>query len=209
MDVKYGYIHDTDQFFFQLSLIDVFDRCVIDYHLGLSCTAADACKVLKNSLRKRGISKGMALPKLRTDNGPQFVARQFQQLCNQLCIIHERVPVKTPNMNAHIESFYSILEEECCSRHEFQSFMEAYAAVTEYMDYYNKRIRHGSLRYIAPEEFHKAFMTNNVSFEPFAAKLGLACSPIFEGAKIPKDAILGKKGDGFKIWMWMLNNTKN
>ncbi|MBC7344685.1 MAG: IS3 family transposase, partial [Clostridia bacterium] len=30
MDVKYGYIAGTEQFFFQLSLIDVFDRTVID-----------------------------------------------------------------------------------------------------------------------------------------------------------------------------------
>jgi len=169
MDVKYGYIHGTGQFFFQLSLIDVFDRCVIDYHLGLSCTAADASKVLKNSLQKRGISEGMVLPKLRTDNGPQFVARQFQQLCHQMGVIHERAPVKTPNMIAHIESFHSILAEECYSRHEFQSFMEVYAVVTEYMDYYNKRRRHGSLRYMAPEEFHKAFTSNTVSLEPFAA----------------------------------------
>lgn len=43
-------------------------------------------------------------------------------------------------------------------------------------------------------------------------KLGLHCSPtgefIFEGAKIPKDALLGKEGDGFKICMWQLNNTR-
>jgi putative transposase len=36
IDVKYGYIAGTDSFFFQLSLIDVFDRSIIDYHLGLS-----------------------------------------------------------------------------------------------------------------------------------------------------------------------------
>ncbi len=123
---------------------------MIDYRLGLSCTAADACKDLKNNLRKRDISKGIALPKLRMDNGLQFVARQFQQLYDQLGVIHERVPGRTPNMNAHIESFHSILEEEYYSRYEFQNSMEAYAIVTEYMDYYNKRRKHGSLRYMTP-----------------------------------------------------------
>lgn len=47
MDIKYGYIYGTDQFFFQLSIIDVFDRSIIDYYLGLSCNAQDACRVLK------------------------------------------------------------------------------------------------------------------------------------------------------------------
>lgn len=43
-------------------------------------------------------------------------------------------------------------------------------------------------------------------------KLGLHCSPtgefVFDGAKIPKDALLGKEGEGFRICMWQLNNTR-
>ena len=43
-------------------------------------------------------------------------------------------------------------------------------------------------------------------------KLGLHCSPtgeiIFDGAKIPKENILGKPGEGLAICMWMLNNTR-
>jgi len=101
IDIKYGYIAGTDSFFFQLSLIDVFDRSIIDYHLGLSCTAKDAVRVLKNSLAKRGLGKGMTLPKIRTDNGPQFISNQFEESIEELGLIHERILVKTPNMNAH------------------------------------------------------------------------------------------------------------
>jgi glutaryl-CoA dehydrogenase (non-decarboxylating) len=43
-------------------------------------------------------------------------------------------------------------------------------------------------------------------------KLGLHCSPtgefVFDGAKIPKEALLGKEGEGFKICMWQLGNTR-
>ncbi|WP_461368682.1 hypothetical protein [Candidatus Darwinibacter acetoxidans] len=41
-------------------------------------------------------------------------------------------------MNAHIESFHSILESDCLSRHEFQTYAEAYKRVSEFMDYYPK-----------------------------------------------------------------------
>ncbi len=51
MDIKYGYIIDKKQFFFQLSVIDVFDRTIIDYHLGLSATAKDASRVLETALK--------------------------------------------------------------------------------------------------------------------------------------------------------------
>ncbi len=44
------------------------------------------------------------------------------------------------------------------------------------------------------------------------SKLGLHCSPtgefVFDGAKIPKDALLGEPGDGFKMCMWQLGNTR-
>ncbi len=43
-------------------------------------------------------------------------------------------------------------------------------------------------------------------------KLGLRCSPTgefaFEGMKVPKENVLGKPGDGFRICMWQLNQTR-
>jgi glutaryl-CoA dehydrogenase (non-decarboxylating) len=52
----------------------------------------------------------------------------------------------------------------------------------------------------------------NFTATPIESKLGLHCAPTgefaFDGTKIPKDAILGKPGDGFKICMWQLNNTR-
>ena len=169
MDIKYGYIAGTDKFFFQLSVIDVYDRSIVDYHLGLSCTAKDACRVLKNALAKRSLGKGMKLPKIRTDNGPQFISNLFNNAVDELGVVHERIPVKTPNMNAHIESFHSILEGECYIRYEFKSFMEVYAVITEYMRYYNERRRHGSIKYMAPNKFYEAFMSDGVRIKEFSA----------------------------------------
>ena len=57
-------------------------------------------------------------------------------------------------MNAYIEAFHSVLEDECLSRHEFSNFSEAYAAISEYIEYYNCRRRHGSLNYMAPKQYH-------------------------------------------------------
>jgi glutaryl-CoA dehydrogenase (non-decarboxylating) len=47
---------------------------------------------------------------------------------------------------------------------------------------------------------------------PIETKLGLHCSPtgefVFEGMKVPKENVLGKVGDGFRICMWQLNQTR-
>jgi putative transposase len=61
-------------------------------------------------------------PVIRSDNGPQFISNLFEETCLEFGIEHERIPFKTPNLNAHIESFNAILEEECLSRREFASY---------------------------------------------------------------------------------------
>ncbi|WP_378211736.1 hypothetical protein [Anoxybacteroides rupiense] len=49
MDVKYGYIEGEERFFFVLSLIDGYDRSVIDDHIGLSGSGSDAVQTLRRA----------------------------------------------------------------------------------------------------------------------------------------------------------------
>jgi len=72
-DVKYGYIAGEDRFFFIMPVIDVYDRCIIDYYIGLSCEAKDAVTTLKNCLFKRQLYIEKQKPVIRSDNGPQFI----------------------------------------------------------------------------------------------------------------------------------------
>ena len=155
MDIKYGYIHGEDKFFYLLNLIDIFDRSIIDYHMGFHCEAKDAAALLRKCLIRRNLfEQGADKPVIRTDNGPQFVSYKFSECCEEIGIEHERIPVKTPNKNAHIESFHRILEDDCLKKYEFQSYAEAYEAVNEFMEFYNKRRIHSSLRFVSPNEFY-------------------------------------------------------
>ncbi len=126
--------------FFLLSLIDVYDRSIIDYHMGLSCEGKHAAQILQRALWKRQLFEKDQLPVVRTDNGPQFISHAFEEACLEYRVEHERIPRKTPNKNAHVEAFHAILEQECLSRHEFES---------------QRRI-HGSLYDLSPQEFHQA-----------------------------------------------------
>ncbi|HCS72939.1 MAG TPA: IS3 family transposase, partial [Clostridiales bacterium] len=104
MDLKYGYIAGIDRFFFMMSIIDVYDRCIVGYHIGLNALALDALRTLRQAILLRGVTDPDKLI-LRTDNGPQFTAHAFQDGCAELPLNHTRIPNNTPNMNAHIESF--------------------------------------------------------------------------------------------------------
>jgi glutaryl-CoA dehydrogenase (non-decarboxylating) len=51
-----------------------------------------------------------------------------------------------------------------------------------------------------------------VTQKAIETKLGLFCAPtgeiVFDNVKLPKDSLVGKKGDGFKICMAMLDSTR-
>jgi len=164
MDIKYGYIHGEDKFFYLLNLIDIFDRSIIDYHMGFHCEAKDAAALLRKCLIRRNLFvEGTEKPVIRTDNGPQFVSYKFSECCEEVGIEHERIPVKTPNKNAHIESFHRILEDDCLKKYEFQSYAEAYKGVNEFMEFYNKRRIHSSLRFMSPNEFYNLHFGENLT----------------------------------------------
>lgn len=161
-DIKYGYVTGEDRFFYILSIIDVYDREVIDYHIGLSCEGEDAAATLVRALMKRRQFEEDIKPVIRSDNGPQFISHKFEDKCHEVSVEHERIPCKTPNKNAHIESFHRILEDECLGRWEFDSYEEAYEAVLEFMERYNHRRIHRSIFNMSPIEFHKATLNGTV-----------------------------------------------
>src|SRR5690606_41793441 len=70
IDIKYGYIVGEDRFFFVCSIIDVYDRNAIDYHMGLSCLAEDVVRTVKRAIFKRQLFDDKNMPIIRTDNGP-------------------------------------------------------------------------------------------------------------------------------------------
>jgi len=151
MDIKYAWVHKDGRYAY------LFDRVIIDYHTGLTCTGADAAFTLSRAWAKRNPAEGLII---RTDNGPQFISSSFELACENISTLHERIPPKSPNSNAHIEAFHSILEEDCLGLYEFDTFAQSYQIITEFMKYYNEVRLHSSIGYKPPQEYHDEIMSN-------------------------------------------------
>ncbi len=155
-DLKYGYVSGVDRFFYLCSVIDVFDRSILGYHVGWTCTAEQALRALSAAAdRRRADWAPGTTPAIRTDNGPQFTSHAWANGVEDLGIEHERIPNATPNKNAHIESWHSVLERECLGNQVFESLAEAYEALATWITYYNDRRMHGSLQDWPPARFYR------------------------------------------------------
>jgi putative transposase len=152
LDIKYGFVAGYDQFFYIADMIDVFDRNIVGYCVGSTCDAKHVCSMVEGALAAR-LEPGQVKPIIRTDNGPQFVSKRFGHLCESEGIVHERIPPKTPNMNAYIESFHATLERNLLRKEAFDTFSEAYKAIHIYMEFYNNRKMHWSLKKRSPVSF--------------------------------------------------------
>jgi putative transposase len=152
-DMKYGFIHGENRFFFVLSFVDVFSRKVVGNYVGSKCKAGDLTFTLKNALENAGLHSEHELI-IRSDNGPQMSSRIFyaylKKLERKLC--HEFIPPATPNKNAHVESFFSILEIEFIQTRYFKSLADAYTQTHEFIKFYNERRIHSALKYRTPNE---------------------------------------------------------
>jgi putative transposase len=161
LDIKYGSISGSRRFFFVACAIDVFDRVIVGYYRGSRCTAKDITGMLNEAIIRRGLQvlEETADPCIvvRTDNGPQFLSNLFGEFCEINKVFHERIPPRSPNYNAYIESFFSILERDLFQRYEFEYFEEAYYEIDEFMEFYNHRRYHGSLGRMPPLKFHEKY----------------------------------------------------
>lgn len=160
-DIKYGFIHGENRFFYLLTFVDVFSRKVVGYYMGLSCKANDLVFTLNDALMREGIEDHNELM-IRSDNGSQMTSNIFadaveQIMSNTTISGHEFIPPSTPNKNAHIESFFSIVETELFQTRFFNSFKEAYEKTVEFINFYNQRRIHGSLRFYSPIEALERF----------------------------------------------------
>jgi putative transposase len=73
LDLKYGFVHGENRFFFILAIIDVYMRLIVNYYIGLRCTGKDLVFTLDKALEKFNIPQDKQLV-IRSDNGSQMGA---------------------------------------------------------------------------------------------------------------------------------------
>ena len=156
MDIKYLYIKGEDRTIFLLTIIDTHSRYALDYSLGYQMTQHEV-----KALWERALSKEVFLNhgpdevgkvKVRNDNGSQFIAKSVQAFFVSKGIAQEFTHVATPEENAHIESFHSILEEAIGGL-DFGGRVDLAEWLKTFYEFYNTERLHSSICDLSPTRF--------------------------------------------------------
>ena len=169
-DLKYIWIHGENRWCFLLAFIDVFTKKVTGFYLGKSCKSGDLIFTLNEAIKKEGITQNDLLT-IRSDNGPQMSSNRFHFYLKRLeqKLSHEFIPPRSPNRNAYIEAFNSILEIEVLQVRYFENFKEVYQAILEFIEFYNNRRLHGAIGYRSPLMFINSFKNGEITHQVVAA----------------------------------------
>ncbi len=89
---------------------------------------------------------------IRNDNGSQFIAHEVRQFLRAADANQEFTHIATPEENAYIEAFHSILETEVVQRFELDSYYGAKLSIDSYIDIYNNRRLHGVIDFMTPQQ---------------------------------------------------------
>jgi len=171
-DIKYIYVAGVNRNALLLTVIDVNTRWVLGHYLHWQIKGRELISLFNQ------IFEVYPLPKhfhVRNDNGSQFIAQQVQQYFKDKEVVQEFCKPATPQQNAHIESYHSIVERVICSKYEFEDLLESQDTFNRFVVFYNKLRIHSGIGYQSPGDY---LLENNIDMNGLELQKTLDCSTL-------------------------------
>lgn len=146
-----SYINFKGTFVFLAALIDGYSRFIVHYEIKLSFEALDVEIMMERALEKYPGEE----PVLITDNGPQFIAKEFGLYLQDIGITHRKTRFYYPQSNGKIERFFQTCKNEAIRRQSYLSLDDLKRQIDDYIETYNHVRLHSSLGYITPDDMLK------------------------------------------------------
>jgi transposase InsO family protein len=146
-DIKFMYIHGTGKMVPLLSIIDVYSRWVLG-HLFQESIKKEDVKVFFEYIIQ--IYRCPQKVYIRCDNGSQFESTLVRDYFLSVEIEQEFTKPATPEQNAHIESYHSVLERGICRRYEFEGKEDCFDTLNRWLIFYNYERIHSGTDYKSP-----------------------------------------------------------
>lgn len=146
IDVSYLNIRST--FYYLCSILDGYSRYIVHWEIRESMTESDVEIILQRAREKFPLDN----PRVISDNGPQFIARDFKEFIRISGMSHVRTSPYYPQSNGKIERWHQSLKRECIRPKCPLSFEDAKRLVEDFVVHYNTKRLHSAIGYITPKD---------------------------------------------------------
>jgi putative transposase len=146
--VDVSYLNIAGTFYYLCSLLDGYSRFIVHWEIRESMKEVDVTTIIQRAREKFPD----ATPKIISDNGPQFIAKDFKEFIRIAGMTHVRTSPYYPQSNGKIERWHKTLKGDCIRVKVPLSLDDARNIVTDFVTHYNEARLHSAIDYVTPKD---------------------------------------------------------
>jgi len=146
--VDISFLNIAGTFYFLCSILDGYSRFIVHWEIRTKMEEIDVETILQRAREKfPGVT-----PKIISDNGPQFIAKDFKEFIRVAGMTHVRTSPYYPQSNGKIERWHKTLKGDCIRVKVPLSLDDARNIVADFVTHYNEGRLHSAVGYVTPKD---------------------------------------------------------
>lgn len=146
--IDISYLNICGTFYYLCSILDGFSRYIVHWEIRESMTEADVEIILQRARE----AFPDASPRIISDNGPQFISKDFKEFIRISGMTHVKTSPYYPQSNGKLERYHKTIKGTCIRVKTPLSLEDARGIVADFVDHYNTRRLHSAIGYITPKD---------------------------------------------------------
>jgi putative transposase len=146
--IDISYINISGTFYYMCSVLDGFSRYIVHWDIKESMTEADVEIILQRAREKFPDAK----PRIISDNGPQFISKDFKEFIRISGMTHVKTSPYYPQSNGKLERYHKTIKGTCIRVRTPLTLDDAQRLVAEFVEHYNNKRLHSAIGYITPAD---------------------------------------------------------
>lgn len=154
-----AYVNILGTFFFLITVMEGFSRMILHHELRAHMQEYDVEMVVQRTIEQYPDAKA----NLISDNGPQYISRDFKEFICESGLNHVRISVGYPQSNGKIERFHKTIKEEKIRKSSMVGIEDARKQIDDFISYYNEERLHSGIYYLTPKEVFDGKMEERIA----------------------------------------------
>ena len=146
--VDIAYLNISGTFYYICSVLDGYSRAILHWEIRETMKEGEVEIIIQ---RAREAYPGVK-PRIISDNGPQFIAKDFKTFIRHAGMTHVRTSPYYPQSNGKIERWHKTLKKTTIRPKAPSTLDEAREVVQAFINTYNTERLHSAIGYVAPAD---------------------------------------------------------
>lgn len=145
--IDIAYLNLGGIFYYLCSILDGYSRYLVHWEIREQMTETDVELILQRAREKFPNAR----PRIISDNGPQFIAREFKLFIQACGMTHVRTSPHYPQSNGKLERWHKTVKGEAIRPQTPLTLDETRRVVAKFVKYYNEGRLHSAIGYVTPK----------------------------------------------------------